>query len=126
MEEIFFVLFFEELNTRKILLRFSNIGRWNFITELTPTSTVTQPGSQLTRNCVEKCVQTVIDTHFKPFIGKLTMGDEFNCPVTLCPPPVKFKKVKEFEKVEAEIEEVLDIKGFLTLADVASPPVVSR
>jgi len=88
--------------------------------------TVTQPGSQLTRNCVEKCVQTVIDTHFKPFIGKLTMGDEFNCPVTLCPPPVKFKKVKEFEKVEAEIEEVLDIKGFLTLADVASPPVVSR
>ena len=87
---------------------------------------MTQPGSQLTRNCVEKCVQTVIDTHFKPFIGKLTMGDEFNCPVTLCPPPVKFKKVKEFEKVEAEIEEVLDIKGFLTLADVASPPFVSR
>ena len=105
---------FEELNTR------------NFITELTLNSTVTQPGLQLTRNCVEKCVQTVIDTHFKPFIGKLTMGDEFNCPVTLCPPPVKFKKVKEFEKVEAEIEEVLDIKGFLTLADVASPPVVSR
>lgn len=86
----------------------------------------TQPGSQLTRNCVEKCVQTVIDTHFKPFVGKLTMGDELNVQITLCPPPTKYKKVKEFDKIEAEIEDVLDIKGFLTLADVASPPVVSR
>ena len=86
----------------------------------------TQSGSQLTRNCVEKCVQTVIDTHFKPFVGKLTMGDELNVQITLCPPPTKYKKVKEFDKIEAEIEDVLDIKGFLTLADVASPPVVSR
>ena len=83
-------------------------------------------GSQLTRNCVEKCVQTVIDTHFKPYIGKLTMGDELNVQITLCPPPTKFKKVKEFDKIQAEIEDILDIKGFLTLADVASPPVVSR
>ena len=84
-----------------------------------------QPGATLTRSSVEKCFQSIIDTHFKPYVGKLMLGDEFNTNITLCPPPTKYKKVKEFETVQAEIEETIDIKGFLTLADVASPPVVS-
>ena len=84
------------------------------------------PGTQLTRNSVEKCFQTLIDVHYKPFVGKLTMGDELSTQITLCPPPTKFRQVKEFEVIEADIDEVIDIKGFFTLADVASPPVVSR
>jgi hypothetical protein len=83
-------------------------------------------GSQLTRASVEKCFQKIIDVHYKPFIGTLTMGDELSSQMTLCPPPSKYKKIKEFEVIEAEVEDHLDIKGFLTLADVASPPVVSR
>ncbi len=84
------------------------------------------PSPSLTRCSVEKCFQSIIDHHFKPFIGKLTLGDELSSTITLCPPPTKFKKSKEFDTIEADIEDTLDVKGFLTLADVASPPVVSR
>ena len=84
------------------------------------------PQQSLTRNSVEKCVQTLIDTHYQPFIGRMTLGDELASQITLCPPPSKYRQVKEFNVVEANIEDNLDIKGFLTLADVASPPVVSR
>ena len=83
-------------------------------------------GTPLTRHGVEKSFQSIIEAHFKPFLGKLTLGDELSSTITLCPPPTRFKKVKEFETIEACIQEELDIKGFLTLADVASPPVVSR
>lgn len=54
------------------------------------------------------------------------MGEELNSPITLSPPPTKFRQVKEFEVIEADIDEVIEVKGFFTLADVASPPVVSR
>ena len=80
----------------------------------------------LTRAAVEKCVQSLIDAHYQPFIGRMTLGDELTSQITLCPPPSKYRQVKEFQVIEANIEENLDIKGFLTLADVASPPVVSR
>ena len=88
-----------------------------------------QSGSQqqqLTRSSVEKCFQTLIDIHYKPFVGKLTLGEELNSQITLSPPPTKFRQVKEFEVIEADIDEVIEVKGFFTLADVASPPVVSR
>ena len=80
----------------------------------------------LNRASVEKCVQSLLDTHYKPFVGKMTMGDELASQITLCPPPSKYKQTKEFQTIEAQIDDQLDIKGFLTMADVASPPVVSR
>ena len=83
-------------------------------------------GPQLSRSAVEKCFQTLIDVHYKPYIGQLTMGDEMSTQITLCPPPTKYKQIKEFEVIEATIDDTLDVKGFLTLADVASPPIVSR
>ena len=46
--------------------------------------------------------------------------------VTLSPPPSPYKSTKDFSVTEATLSDVLDIKGFVTLADVASPPVLSR
>lgn len=85
-----------------------------------------EPGSILARSSVEKCFQTIVNHCYKPFIGQLSLGDDLCSQITLCPPPAKFRQVKDFEVVEAEIDDKLDVKGFLTLADVASPSVVSR
>ena len=40
------------------------------------------------------------------------MGEELNSPITLSPPPTKFRQVKEFEVIEADIDEVIEVKGF--------------
>lgn len=83
-------------------------------------------GRDLNNASVEKCVQQLIDSRYRPFVGTLQLGDEMSASVTLCPPPSKYTQTKDFEVVEAVVDEKLDIQGFLTLADVASPPVVSR
>ena len=83
--------------------------------------------SELTRASVEKLFRRVIEEQYKEFSGTLKFGDELSCAVTLCPPPVSpFKSVKDFDFFEAHISSDLDIKGFFTLADLASPPVISR
>ena len=104
----------------------SNTGNGNNAADLQSGGGGSQQQQQLTRSSVEKCFQTIIDIHYKPFLGKLIMGEELNSPITLSPPPTKFRQVKEFEVIEADIDEVIEVKGFFTLADVASPPVVSR
>ncbi len=83
-------------------------------------------GGQLTRASVEHCFQDIIDTHYRPYVGRLQFGDDLGTQITLCPPPTKYKEVKDFEIVEAIVEETIDIRGYISLADVASPPVVSR
>ena len=102
----------------------SSSGNGNNVADLQSGSQ--QQQQQLTRSSVEKCFQTLIDIHYKPFVGKLILGEELNSHITLSPPPTKFRQVKEFEVIEADIDEVIEVKGFFTLADVASPPVVSR
>jgi len=72
-----------------------------------------QPGHQLTRASVEKCFQTLIDIHFKPFVGKLNLGDELSSNITLSPPPTKYKKVKEFETVHGRDRRRLGHQGLL-------------
>lgn len=81
---------------------------------------------ELTAESVEKVFADLAQTHYQHYVGTLHFGDKLSSPITLCPPPSKYKKIQDFEYVEAVISDDLDIKGFLTLADVASPPVVSR
>jgi hypothetical protein len=47
-------------------------------------------------------------------------------PIALYPPPTPYKEVKDFEVVEAAVSDEIDVIGFLTIAEVASPPVLSR
>ena len=84
------------------------------------------PEKELNSASVEKVFQQVISNHYKQYEGTLQFGDELKCNILLCPPPSPIKMVKDFEMVESSISDVIDIKGFLTLADVASPPVESR
>ena len=87
---------------------------------------VGRPGDALTRASVEKCFQTLIEKYYKTYEGTLQFGQDLSTPITLCPPPVKYREVKDFEVVEAAVEDVIEVKGFFTLADVASPATVSR
>eukprot|EP00095_Tigriopus_kingsejongensis_P002907 snap_masked-scaffold336_size202805-processed-gene-1.8 protein:Tk02907 transcript:snap_masked-scaffold336_size202805-processed-gene-1.8-mRNA-1 annotation:"conserved hypothetical protein" len=84
------------------------------------------PESELTRDTVERLFDEIAESQYKNYVGRLHFGDELSAPITLCPPPAKYKEVKDFEIVEAQVSEDMDIKGFLSLADVASPAVVSR
>ena len=54
------------------------------------------------------------------------MGAEMSTPITLSPPPVPYKETRDFEVVEATISNTIDVLGFLTIAEVASPPLLSR
>ena len=54
------------------------------------------------------------------------MGAEMSTPITLSPPPPPYKETRDFEVVEATISNTIDVLGFLTIAEVASPPLLSR
>ena len=54
------------------------------------------------------------------------MGAEMSTPITLSPPPAPYKETRDFEVVEATISNTIDVLGFLTIAEVASPPLLSR
>lgn len=76
-------------------------------------------------------VQKLCDLLYSPFEGDLTFGcptnPDMSCRVNLFPsPPTSFKDVQDFREVEVRVGPELAVKGVLTLADVASPPVVSR
>lgn len=70
--------------------------------------------------------QSFYTSRYQQFVGTLKFGEELASSVTLCPPPVPFKHTADFEVVEAEVEQIMEIKGFLSISDVSSPPVVSR
>ena len=60
------------------------------------------------------------------FIYVYRMGKEMSTPITLSPPPGPYKETRDFEVVEATISDTIDVLGFLTIAEVASPPILSR
>ena len=60
-----------------------------------------------------------------PFLA-YRMGKEMSTPITLSPPPAPYKETRDFEVVEATISNTIDVLGFLTIAEVASPPLLSR
>ena len=82
--------------------------------------------SELSRASVEAAFQRLIDLRYRPYVGTLYCGQELSCPITLSPPPLPFKEIRDFMSVESEVSSDLVIKGMLSMSDVASPPVVSR
>lgn len=68
----------------------------------------------------------VADLHYKQWLGKLEMGKDMTSKIQLCPPPKPFRRTKEFEVVNRDLNTTLSVKGFVSLTDVSSPPVYSR
>lgn len=84
---------------------------------------------------------------YEQFKGTLRLGTEMPSPILLWPPPKPVRIVADFDVIEAHMEGTIDIKGyfqglpefqkqenkkynfnagFLTLADVSSPPILSK
>ena len=82
--------------------------------------------SELSRASVEAAFQRLIDLRYRPYVGTLYCGQELSCSVTLSPPPLPLKEIRDFMSVECVVGSDLVIKGMLSMSDVASPPVVSR
>ena len=72
----------------------------------------------LTRAGAESTFEKIARQIYDPFTGTLTFGEYQKTGVAICPPPQNFKECKVSSKIE--------IKGFLTLSEISSPPVVSR
>lgn len=60
---------------------------------------------------VEKMFSAFYTARYRQFIGTLKFGDELSSSVTLCPPPTSCKHESNYEVVEVEVEQTLDIKG---------------
>ncbi len=82
--------------------------------------------SQSTAVAADKLFAEVISEQYREYTGTLRLGNEMSSPITLCPPPTPYKKTKDFEVVEATVLPAIDVVGFLGIAEVASPPVLSR
>lgn len=78
------------------------------------------------QTAVNNMFQKFFNGRYKQFVGTLKFGEEQTSAVSLFPPPAPIKQTIDFQLVDAEVESVLQIKGFLSIADVSSPPVVSR
>ena len=80
----------------------------------------------LNRANVENMFQALADKVYKPLVGTLTFGEEMSAKVALCPPPQPYREVKDFETIDVTVSDKFNIKGILSLANVCSPPVLSR
>jgi len=81
---------------------------------------------ELNRISAEAAFQNLAEKLYKPFVGTLTFGQEMSASVGLSPPPAPYHDVRDFETVDVSVSDKLHIKGILSLAEVASPPVISR
>nr|XP_040582131.1 integrator complex subunit 14-like [Lepeophtheirus salmonis] len=91
------------------------------------------PMPQHVQDHFENIIQTlnipgrVYLTQYQPYIGTLKFGHSLSCTVSLCPPPRSpYKVTGDFTSYTSTLGNSLDILGFLTLSDVASPPVISK
>lgn len=102
-------------------------GLWEQILSKSGLETsILHPEGAISATSVKEMFRKVVDSQYQQYVGSLNFGDEMTAKITLCPPPCPYRAVNDFEIVEATISDGLDVKGFLTTADVASPPVVSR
>jgi hypothetical protein len=64
--------------------------------------------------------------HYNQWIGTLELGSEMSCKIQVCPPPKPYNKAEDFSLVKRELSSTLIVKGFLSQADISSPPVYSK
>ena len=62
-------------------------------------------------SAVEKMFSGFYTARYRQFVGTLKFGDELSSSVTLCPPPTSCKHEVNYEVLEVEVEQTLDVKG---------------
>jgi len=80
----------------------------------------------LTERSAEQVFREVCELHYRQWLGRLVLGSHMAARVQLCPPPNNFQAVKEFAVVRRDLSYNLVVRGYLALAELASPPVHSR
>ncbi|XP_074650578.1 integrator complex subunit 14-like [Tubulanus polymorphus] len=65
------------------------------------------------------------EKYYSPSYGTLKCG-HLGSKIQIFPPPEEFKKERDFEYICRSISTDVEIFGFLDIADIASPPVISR
>jgi len=103
------------------LIEKSGLGGGKFVA--VPSENTTEG---LSVTAVEKAFRSLIADQYCEYRGILRMGAEMSTPITLSPPPAPYKETRDFDVVEATISNTIDVLGFLTIAEVASPPLLSR
>lgn len=83
------------------------------------------PEGALSIKSVQQMFQKFAGDVFSPFVVSLNCG-HLKCSVQLYPPPGPQHKIRDFENINVDIGSTLEICGFLDIADVASPPIISR
>lgn len=83
------------------------------------------PEGPLTFKSVQEMFQKFAENNYSPFHALLQCGN-LKCPVQLHPRPEPYEQEREFEFVHREMSDKLEVAGFLEIAEVASPPTVSR
>ncbi|CAG2223853.1 Integrator complex subunit 14 [Mytilus edulis] len=83
------------------------------------------PDNILNLKSVQTMFEELGEKYYSPYHGALHCGN-FKCPIQLFPAPEPYDKTDEFEHISVDISKTLEILGFLDIADVASPPMLSR
>lgn len=83
------------------------------------------PENSLGLKSVQTVFEQLAERCYSPYQGSLQCG-HFKCPVHLYPAPDPYRKNHDFELIDTEIGDTLDILGFLDIADAASPQTLSR
>jgi len=80
----------------------------------------------LSLKSTETMFKEIAAIHYNQWTGTLQVGSGLSCKVQVCPPPKSYKRTEDFETVRRDLSTVLAVKGFLSQADISSPPVFSR
>ncbi|XP_064619116.1 integrator complex subunit 14-like [Lineus longissimus] len=79
----------------------------------------------LSLKSVQQTFMKVAEDNFKAFHGQLHCG-QLECRVQLFPPPDSYIRNDNYQYQDTKISNEMEICGFIDIADVSSPPVISR
>eukprot|EP00088_Acartia_fossae_P030699 TRINITY_DN3169_c0_g1_i6.p1 TRINITY_DN3169_c0_g1~~TRINITY_DN3169_c0_g1_i6.p1 ORF type:complete len:508 (+),score=91.69 TRINITY_DN3169_c0_g1_i6:22-1524(+) len=80
----------------------------------------------LSLEATENMFAEISSLHYNQWVGDLVVGDQMTSKIQVCPPPKSFSRALDFSVVTRELSKVVSVKGFMSQADLSSPPVFSR
>lgn len=83
------------------------------------------PDNVLNLKTIQSTFEGLGEKYYSTYHGTLQCGN-FKCSIQLFPAPEPYDKTDEFEQISVEVSKTLEILGFLDIADIASPPMMSR
>lgn len=83
------------------------------------------PEGDLSLDSVQKCFTRLLETHFCPFHSVLRCG-HFTSNVNMFPPPQQYTNHNQEVIKQHKLSEDIILCGFIDVADVSSPAVISR